>query len=137
MVTRAGSFILVLALLPTAAFATGVVGGVRRAFGRAGSADGPLLCLIAITLAGYIAFTWGNPWFAAVKGSYLLGLCVPFAFYASEVLCRWGSGSTLRRVLVWGTLAALAIAIVVVFSYGPVYSNWAGRGIKWIPIEAP
>jgi hypothetical protein len=137
MVTRAGTFILLLALLPAAAFATGVVGGIRRAFARPAGADGALLCLLGVTLAGYVAFTWGNPWFAAVKGSYLLGLSVPFAFYTSEVLDRWGTGSTLRKLLVWGTLAVLAIAIAVVFSYGPVYSNWAGRGIQWDPLEIP
>ena len=137
MVTRAGTVILVLALLPTAALATGLVAGIRRARERAAGADGPLLGLIGFTLVGYIGFTWGNPWFASIKGSYLLGLSVPFAFYASEVLDRWAAGGTSRKVLVWGTLIALMLAIAVVFTYGPVYWNWAGRGIKWIPIEAP
>ena len=138
MVTRAGTLILLLALLPSAAFATGVVGGIRRAIQRSDSADGPLLALVAFTLAGYVAFTYGNPWFASIKGSYLLGLSVPFAFYASEALDRWTSGDNrLRNVLVWGTLAALMLAVAVVFTYGPVYWNWAGRGIQWTPIETP
>ena len=138
MVTRAGTLILLLALLPAAAFATGVAGGIRRAVRRTGSPDGPLLSLLAFTLAGYVAFTYGNPWFASIKGSYLLGLSAPFAFYTSEVLDRWAAGgSRLRTLLVWGTLAALMLAVAVVFTYGPVYWNWAGRGIKWNPIEAP
>jgi hypothetical protein len=138
MVTHAGTLILLLALLPSAAFATGMAGGIRRVIQRSDSPDGPLLWLVGVTLAGYVAFTYGNPWFASIKGSYLLGLSVPFAFYASEALDRWTSGDNrIRNLLVWGTLAALMLAVAVVFTYGPVYWNWAGRGIQWNPIEAP
>ena len=45
-----------------------------------------------LTLAGYAAYTWLNPWYATVKGGYLLGLALPFGFLASEVLVDWGSG---------------------------------------------
>ncbi|MFP8873120.1 MAG: hypothetical protein VCB42_01000, partial [Myxococcota bacterium] len=98
-----------------------------------------LLLLCGITVIGYIVFTWGNPWFASVKASYLLGLSVPFAYYTSEVLADWTRGSGLRSGLACGTLAALLIAVLVVFTYGPVYWNWAGRGIEWVPslTEAP
>jgi 4-amino-4-deoxy-L-arabinose transferase-like glycosyltransferase len=138
-VTAAGTLILLLALLPTLAFGIGVVRGVRRAVSQTFGPDVPLLLLCAITLAGYITFTWGNPWFAAVKASYLLGLSVPFAYYTSEVLADWTRENGLRSRLACGTLATLLIAILVVFTYGPIYWNWAGRGIEWTPtaMEAP
>ena len=31
--------------------------------------DLPLLLLVALTLLGYVFFTWRNPWFAAIKGT--------------------------------------------------------------------
>ena len=62
------------ALLPTWAFAVGLWRGARRAWADPVGPDTPLLLLTALTLAGYVAFTFGNPWFAAVKASYLLGL---------------------------------------------------------------
>jgi 4-amino-4-deoxy-L-arabinose transferase-like glycosyltransferase len=138
-VTAAGTLILLLALLPTLAFGIGVVRGVRRAVSQTFGPDVPLLLLCAITLAGYITFTWGNPWFAAVKASYLLGLSVPFAYYTSEVLADWTRENGLRSRLACGTLATLLITILVVFTYGPIYWNWAGRGIEWTPtaMEAP
>ncbi len=45
--------------------------------------------LVALTLAGYVVFTWNNPWFATVKASYLLGISIPFAYFASDVLADW------------------------------------------------
>ena len=135
-VTRAGTFILLLALLPTAAFFVGLWRGARRAIASPISPDTPLLFLTGLTFAGYVAFTAGNPWFAAVKGSYLLGLAAPFSFYASEVLADWTRGRNTRSVVVWAILASLFLAIVVVFTYGPVYWNWAGRGIEWTRIPS-
>lgn len=138
-VTWAGTLILLLALLPTCAFFVGLFRGIQRAVRRPFGADLPLLVLCAIMVTGYITFTWGNPWFAAVKASYLLGLSVPFAYYTSEVLADWTRENRLRSRLACGTLAALLIAILVVFTYGPVYWNWAGRGIEWTPtaMETP
>ena len=135
-VSTAGTVILLLALFPSVAFGVGLVRGIRRAAAQAFGPDLPLLLLCGITVVGYIVFTWGNPWFASVKASYLLGLSVPFAYYTSEVLADWTRGSGLRGRLACGTLAALLIAILVVFTYGPVYWNWAGRGIEWIPTSA-
>ena len=138
-VTHAGTFILLLALLPTAAFFVGLWRGARRAITEPVSPDTPLLLLTGFTFAGYVAFTVGNPWFAAVKGSYLLGLAAPFSFYTSEVLAGWTRGRNTRSVIVWAILILLFLAIVVVFTYGPVYWNWAGRGIEWtrIPSNMP
>lgn len=118
----AGGIVLALALLPTAAFFVGAARGVRRALGSVGGPDTPLLLLVACTAIGYVAFTWRNPWFAAVKGTYLLGAMLPFAFYASESLARW-TGAGRRRAVVWAALGALAAAICLVFTHGAIWSG--------------
>ena len=127
-----GTGILLLALLPTMAFVIGLVRGVRRAVRSAGTPDTPLVLLAGLTLAGYVLFTWRNPWFAAVKGSYLLGLSVPFSFYASEVLADWTRGRSVRSRLVWATLGLLALAVAASFTYGPVFAK-SGEfpGLEW------
>ena len=126
---RMGTLILVLALLPTAAFAAGIGRGVRRALGAPDGPDTPLLCLVILTLAGYVAFTWSNPWFATVKASYLLGLSVPFAFYASEALASWTEGRGVGALCVWGGLAALLLAVCTTFTYGLGLWELTGPGI--------
>ena len=85
-----------------------------------------------LTLAGYVLFTWRNPWFAAVKGSYLLGLSVPFSFYASEVLADWTRGRSVRSRLVWAALGLLALAVAASFTYGPIFAK-SGEfpGLEW------
>ena len=47
---------------------------------------GTAILLLALTLAGYVLFTWRNPWFSTVKGTYLLGAMLRFAFHAGEPL---------------------------------------------------
>jgi 4-amino-4-deoxy-L-arabinose transferase-like glycosyltransferase len=121
----AGTTILLLALLPTVAFLMGAASGLRRVLLRYGEPDPPLLLLIALTLAGYVLFTWRNPWFSTVKGTYLLGAMLPFAFYASEVLARWTEGRGLRSAATWTVLAALAVCVTLAFSYGLF---WSGGG---------
>ena len=87
---------------------------------------------MGLTLAGYVLFTWRNPWFAAVKGSYLLGLAVPFSFYASEVLSDWTRGRDARSWLVWATLGLLALAVAATFTYGPIFAKWGEYpGLEW------
>ena len=88
----AGTLITLLGLVPTIAFIIGLYRGGRRALRDPAGADTPLLALVALSVAGYVLFTWGNPWFASVKGSYLLGIAVPFAWYASETLEEWMGG---------------------------------------------
>ena len=95
------------ALLPTAAFAVGLWRGLRRAFARPGGIDTLFLLLVVFTVAGYTAFTWRNPWYVTLKGSYLLGLMVPFGFYTSEVLADWVRRPGLRQGFVWTALVAL------------------------------
>ncbi len=138
-VTRAGTLILALALLPSAAFACGLARGTRRAI-RAPGPDTPLLLLVAVTLAGYGLFTWRNPWFAVVKGSYLLGLSVPFAFYASEVLSDWTRGRGARATLVWTLLGALATAVAAAFTFGDHFWSFEHLeypGMRWTPPRTP
>ncbi len=125
LVQRLGTAVLLLALLPTLAFLIGAVSGIRRMVLRTGEADPPLLLLVGFTLGGYVLFTWRNPWYSTVKGTYLLGAMLPFAFYASETLARWTAGRGLLRTATWTVLAALAIVVTLAFSYGLI---WAGGG---------
>jgi 4-amino-4-deoxy-L-arabinose transferase-like glycosyltransferase len=125
-VQRVGTAILLLALLPTIAFLIGAGSGIRRTVLRYGEPDPPLLLLVGLTLAGYVLFTWRNPWYSTVKGSYLLGAMLPFAFYASETLARWTAVRGLRSAATWTALAALAISVTLAFSYGLI---WAGGGL--------
>ena len=121
-----GTAILLLALLPTIAFFIGAGSGIRRTVLRYGKPDLPLLLLVGLTVAGYVLFTWRNPWYSTVKGSYLLGAMLPFAFFASEPLARWTAGRGLRRTATWTALAALAGSVTLAFSYGLL---WAGGGL--------
>ena len=118
-----GSLLTLLGLLPTAAFAVGLVRGARRALRTPAGPDTPLLLLVGLTLAGYTLFTWQNPWFAALKGTYLLGLSVPFAFYASEVLASWTRPGRASAPFTWAVLGVLALAVVLTFTYGPVFAK--------------
>jgi hypothetical protein len=137
-VTRLGTAMLTLALLPTLAFGVGLVRGVRRAWAGPGGPDTLFLLLVALTLAGYVFFTWRNPWYATLKGSYLLGLVVPFAWYTSEVLADWTRGAGLRQGLVWTALAALLTLSILVFSFGLVMEKTdKGPGFKWQKHEIP
>ncbi len=130
-VLRMGRALLVLALLPSAAFAVGLVRGARRALAAPGGADTAMLILVAATLCGYVGFTWGNPWFATLKGSYLLGLSVPFAYYASEVLIGWGGRAGALGRGVWVILALLLLLVVVTFTFGPIFMKVDGAGLPW------
>jgi hypothetical protein len=96
-----------------------------------------LILLVVTTLAGYVLFTWRNPWFAVLKGSFLLGLSVPFSYYASEVLADWTRDRVLRSVAVFGCLGLLVILVMVTFSYGFAFEKHELPGIQWTPVEAP
>ena len=95
------------------------------------------MLLVVSTLAGYVLFTWRNPWFAVLKGSFLLGLSVPFSYYASEVLADWTRDRVLRSVAVLGCLGLLSVLVMVTFTYGFTFDKHELPGIQWTPVEAP
>lgn len=130
-IARLGTGMLVLALIPTLAFGVGLVRGTRRAIAQPGGPDTLLVLLSAATIVGYVYFTWKNPWYATLKGSYLLGMLVPFGVYTSEVLADWTRGENLRSGLVWAGLGALTTLCVVVFTYHLVFYKFEGPGFKW------
>lgn len=133
-VLGAGRVLVLLGLLPTLAFLFGMAKGARRLWRAPAGADLVLLPLVALTLAGYVAFTWSNPWFATLKGSYLLGLSVPFAYYASDALADWTPPGRAWSLLVWAALGALALASVAVFWHGLVFWKLDDPGLQWVPI---
>ena len=127
--SRMGTFILVLALLPTAAFFVALCRGGRRALAQPGGLDTLLVAMVALSLAGYAAFTWANPWFVALKGSYVLGLSLPFAVYTSEVLVAWVRRPGPAGKLVTLALGGLVIGVVASFTIGPVFDK-QDRGVR-------
>lgn len=130
-VQLAGTALLLLGLVPTFAFGVGLLRGVRRLARGCGAADAALISLTSFTLAGYAAFTWRNPWFATVKGSYLLMLSIPFSYYTSEVLDRWCDLRGWRAAAIWSWIALLAIGVTLVFTYGWVFAKSDPVGLPW------
>ena len=88
-----------------------------------------------LTLGGYALYTWQNPWFAVLKGTTLLGLCLPFGVYASETLCRWGR----RHRAVAVGLGAVGVALVVCVTLSCTFQGWFERtevsGMHWKEAE--
>jgi hypothetical protein len=136
-VSKLGTAILLLGLVPTVAFAIGLGRGALRLSRSVRGPDVVLMLLVVSTLAGYVLFTWRNPWFAVLKGSFLLGLSVPFSYYASEVLADWTRGRSLRSVAVLVSLGLLVSLVVVTFSYGFMFEKHEMPGIQWTPVETP
>ena len=130
-VTRVGTVLTLLALLPTAAFGAGLARGVRRALREPGGWDTLLLLTTLFLLLGYVLFTWNNPWYVTIKGSYLLGLSVPFALYASECLIDWARRGRIGAWLVCGLLLFWMIGVAVTFTIGPVFDKPDGPGLPW------
>jgi hypothetical protein len=133
-VTRAGTAILLLALLPTVAYAFGLARGLRRSWeGRRGP-DTMLVLIVAITTAGYVLFTWRNPFFAVLKASFLLSLSVPFAYYTSEVLDDWMRRGDATRSAIWAVLAVLVLLISATFTFSELFWNMdhmTKPGVVW------
>jgi hypothetical protein len=130
-VRRLGTACLLLALLPTAAFGVGLLRGLRRCAAGDGAADIPLLLLVAVSFAGYAFYTWQNPWFAVVKGTSLLGLSLPFAYYASEELDRWIRRSRATAAVVGGGLALLAFAVILSTTFNLAFEKTEVSGLPW------
>lgn len=122
-VSHVGTAILTLALIPTAAFGLGMFRGVVRAWRAREGVDEVLLLLVALTVAGYLAFTWKNPWFVTSKGSFLLCLSIPFAYYGSEVLVGWLRRPGWVRAVMAVALMGLIVAIVGTFTFSELFWN--------------
>ncbi|HEY5657874.1 MAG TPA: hypothetical protein VIY27_08795, partial [Myxococcota bacterium] len=136
-VRHLGTLTLLLALLPTCAFAGGLARGARRCLRGGGGIDRPLLLLVALTLAAYAAYTWQNPWFAVLKGTSLLGLSLPYAYYASEMLLAWGRRSRAAALAIGLGLAALALCVVLSCTFNGVFERQAVSGLEWGVSENP
>ena len=89
-------------------------------------------------IAGYLLFTIRNPWFAVIKGSFLLGLALPFGVYSSESQSRWSRSPGPRRALIWMLLIALWLLAAVAFTFETHLWKWTleemyGPGLRWAP----
>ncbi len=127
--------LLLLGLIPTAAFVAGWLRALAAATRRAlGPTQGLWLGYTTLTLAGYVAFTWRNPWFVTVKGSFLLSLLVPYGWWASDVLDRV---MTRSRAAAWGVLSLLLVLWLLVHVTF-FYEGWLDKrelpGIPWQPV---
>ncbi len=130
-VSRLGTLTLVLALLPTAAFGVGLARGGWRWLRGAGALDLPLLLITGATLASYVWFTWRNPFFSVVKGTSLLGLSLPYSFYASETLAGWLRGRHGRSIAI--ALFALAVCVALSCTFDLVFTKTEVSGLPWPP----
>jgi hypothetical protein len=112
----------------------GLLRGGRRAVVDGSGLDTLLVSMVAITLVGYVGFTWKNPWFVTSKGSFLLCLSVPFAYYTSEVLDAWLRREGWVRLALWAALVLLFAIIVATFTYSELWWNtdhmWK-PGVLW------
>ena len=127
---RLGTVPLLLALLPTAAFAIGALGGARRVLRGDGAVDVPLLLISALSLAGYAVYTWQNPWYVVLKGTSLLGLCLPYAYYSSETLSRWTERRGPIAWAVWLGLGALAVSVALGCTYNGLFDPLEVSGLQ-------
>ena len=67
--------------------------------------------------------------FATVKASYLLGISVPFAYFASDSLSRWTERGGLAAIVVWTLLGVLLMGVCAAFTYGIGLWNLTPPGV--------
>ncbi|MFP8882080.1 MAG: glycosyltransferase family 39 protein [Myxococcota bacterium] len=130
-----GTVTLLLALLPTVAFAIGLLRGARRLLRDNSGPDAPLLIYTALALTGYAYFTWVNPYFAVVKGTSLLSLSLPFAIYASETLAGWMRHGRVAAMSIAGALAALAACVVLGSTFNLAFEKTEVSGLPWAAVD--
>jgi hypothetical protein len=136
MVARMGSLLLVLGLIPTLAFAVGLVRGIRRALREPGGPDTLFTAMVGLTLAGYVLFTWQNPWYATLKASYLLGALVPYGVYTSEVLAEWlQPGRRARQIAIACSLVVLLAGSAATFTVDLFFVKAEGPGFRWPKVD--
>ncbi len=136
-VRRLGTATLLLALLPTAAFLAGALRGLRRAARRGAAPDLPLCVLLIVTLSGYAFYTWRNPWFVVLKGTSLLALSLPFAFYASETLDSWMRRRGAWAWVIGAALATLVVCVAASCSFDVLFEKLEVSGLPWQATEEP
>jgi hypothetical protein len=127
----AARILLVLGLVPAIAFAIGLARGVRRAIVDGSGPDRLFAGMTILTLAGFVAFTWENPWFVCVKGSYLLLLSAPYAVYASETLEAWMRASRRLALPLGAVLVILSVVSTITFSFNAVFVKQGPPGTEW------
>lgn len=130
-VTWLGRITLVLSLLPTSAFVVGAARGIRRARATVDGPDVPLLLVSGLLLCGCAFYALQNPWFTSVKGTYLLGMSLPFAFYASEVIAAWCRRSRGLAIAISIALGALCVCVVIGNTFGLVFEKTELPGLEW------
>ncbi len=135
-VTSLGCATLLLALLPTGAFAMGLLRGARRLLRDKSGPDAPLLIYTALTLTGYAYFTWVNPYFAVVKGTSLLSLSLPFGIYASETLAIWMQRGRVAAFSITAVLTALAACVVLGSTFNFAFEKTEVSGLPWTAVSA-
>lgn len=135
-VTRLGTVTLLLALLPTAAFGAGLVRAFPRAM-RGDPVDLPLVFITCATLLAFAVFAWRNPWFAVLKGTSLLGLCIPYAVYASDSLLRWARRDPKLGWAIGSALVALAACTVASGTFNGLFLRESVSGLPWSPTPTP
>lgn len=134
-VRHLGTLTLLLALLPTCAFVLGLGRGVRRCLRGEYERDAPLVLLVLMSFAGYAAFAWVNPWFAVLKGTSLLGLSLPYAYYASDSLLRWARGGRAAALGIGTALATLALCVTISCTFAGLFERNEVSGLKWKTVE--
>ena len=68
-----------------------------------------------------------------MKGTSLLGLCLPYSYYASETLAAWLRGRFGRWI--GGALFALAVCVALSCTFGLVFPKTEVSGLPWPPAE--
>ena len=134
-VNRLGTAVLVLALLPSAAFALGLLRGVRRVLVSPSGPDVALILCCALTLGGYATFNARNPWYTVVKGTSLLAMCLPFAWYASGELIAWSRRGRRAALCIWLSLALLAAGSTAASTFGLAFEKTEVAGLPWQQAE--
>ena len=110
-----GTALLLLGLVPTAlmlaGFARATANTVRS---RGRSREAPLVLMMWLALASFVAFTWRVPTWAAVKASYFLPVAAPAVIFFAQSVGQLGA--VLRR-------AALAVSLLAALGAGLVFTE--------------
>ena len=72
-----------------------------------------------------------------VLGTTLLGLCLPYAYYASETLLRWARRGRRSAVAIGIALAVLAAGVTASGTFNFLFERTEVSGLEWRNSEAP